>query len=346
MNNYLISEISGLVIHHIGNKNNDEGIHLSAQNTEPDSALTELLISYFISSFKSDEYYNLYHESDLSLNEVYVYSGRIFDDPASLYEQSVNLAKHLYNCSTHPKIKGGELYTAYFRECTFEGQTVDAIGLFKSENKDTFLKVNPGEKAYEVRSDKGININRLDKGCIIFNTGKNTGYVIAVVDNSGKGVEAAYWMDDFLGVLQRRDNYHNTHNVLSLCKAFITKQLPQEFEITRADQADFLNKSINFFKEKDSFSMGEFANEVMEQPELIEKFHKFKSDYQEQTDQVISDNFEINGTAVKKQSRVFKSVLKLDRNFHIYIHGDRELIQQGVEPDGRKFYKIYFREES
>jgi hypothetical protein len=49
---------------------------------------------------------------------------------------------------------------------------------------------------------------------------------------------------------------------------------------------------------------------------------------------------------VKKQSRVFKSVLKLDRNFHIYIHGDKDLIERGVEKDGRKYYKIYYREES
>ncbi|HEX2977063.1 MAG TPA: nucleoid-associated protein [Bacteroidales bacterium] len=346
MNNYLISEISGIAIHHVGNKNNEEGILLSEQNTEFDSGLTEILVSYFLSSFKSNEYYNLYHESDIDLNEVYNYAGKIFSDQGSLYDQSVNLAKHLYNCSSHPKVRGGEFYTVYFRECTFEGRTIDALGLFKSESKDTFLKVRPSDKAFKVESDNGININKLDKGCLIFNTDRENGYVISVVDNSGKGSEAAYWMDDFLHAFQRNDDYHNTRNVLSLCREFITKQLPQEYEVTKADQADFLNKSIKFFKEKESFGMQEFANEVMEQPELIEQFNRFRSDYQEQSDIQIADSFAINESAVKKQSRIFKSVLKLDRNFHIYIHGDRELIQQGTDPDGRKFYKIYFREES
>jgi hypothetical protein len=41
------------------------------------------------------------------------------------------------------------------------------------------------------------------------------------------------------------------------------------------------------------------------------------------------DGFSISAEAVKKQSRVFKSVLKLDKNFHIYIHGDKELIERG-----------------
>ena len=58
-----------------------------------------------------------------------------------------------------------------------------------------------------------------------------------------------------------------------------------------------------------------------------------------------NDIFAISPHAVKKQARVFKSVLKLDKNFHIYIHGDRSLIERGTEKDGRKFYKIYYREE-
>lgn len=346
MNNYLISEISDIAIHCIGNKNNEEPLLLSEQTTEIEESLKEILISYFVSAFKSNEYYNFYHDSDINLNEVYVYASKIFDDPTCLYGQSVNLAKHLYNCSTHPKIKGGEFYTVYFRECTFEGNTIEAVGFFKSENRDTFLKVITGAKNINIQSDNGINVNKLDKGCLIFNTGRENGYVASVVDNSGKGSEAAYWIDDFLHLMHRHDDYHQTQNALSMCKAFITMQLPQEFEVTKADQADFLNKSLKFFKEKESFEMDEFTNEVIQQPEIIEKFKSFKNDFQDQNDTMISDSFSISGTAVKKQSRVFKSILKLDRNFHIYIHGDRELIEQGVDPDGRKFYKIYFNEES
>lgn len=47
---------------------------------------------------------------------------------------------------------------------------------------------------------------------------------------------------------------------------------------------------------------------------------------------------------VKKQNRSFKSVIRLDKNFHIYIHGDRNLIEQGEDKKG-KFYKIYYENE-
>ena len=147
-------------------------------------------------------------------------------------------------------------------------------------------------------------------------------------------------------MLQRKDEYYNTHNVLSLCKNFVTKELPQQFDVSKADQIDFLNKSVKFFKEKDSFEMDEFTNEVIVQPDVIESFNKYRSDYQREHDIDFADNFAISETAVKKQARVFKSVIKLDKNFHIYIHGNRELIEQGIDEKGRKFYKIYYQEES
>ena len=61
---------------------------------------------------------------------------------------------------------------------------------------------------------------------------------------------------------------------------------------------------------------------------------------------ILDNSFEISGHAVKQQARVFKSILKLDKNFHIYIHGNKELIERGTDPDGRKFYKIYYEREA
>jgi len=34
-----------------------------------------------------------------------------------------------------------------------------------------------------------------------------------------------------------------------------------------------------------------------------------------------------------------------DKNFHIYVHGHLELIEQVVDEHGWKFYKIYYSEE-
>lgn len=138
---------------------------------------------------------------------------------------------------------------------------------------------------------------------------------------------------------------YNTHNVLSLCKNFVTKELPQQFDVQKADQADLLNRSVQFFKEKDSFDMEEFTNEVFAQSEVIDSFNKYKENYEQDRDLEIADSFTISESAVKKQARAFKSVIKLDKNFHIYVHGNRDLIEQGEDEKG-KFYKVYYQEES
>jgi len=345
MNNYNIEEISTLSVHKVGNKVNQELLKLSNEHLNIDDEIKKILISYFIKPFKSNEYYNLFHDNDLAMNEVYSYVSLIFDDEESLFEQSKNIARHLYEKSTHPNIKGGEFYTVYFKDCNLDGEVVDAVGLFKSENKDIFLKVHSADNDFEIESDEGININKLDKGCLIFNTERENGFVVAIVDNTNKSAEAQYWYDDFLHVHQRKDEYYDTQNMLTMCKNFVTKELPEQFDASRADQADYLNKSVAFFKEKDSFDMDEFTDEVIAQPDIIDSFNKYKSEFQEDHKIEIADNFDISNAAVKKQSRSFKSIIKLDKNFHIYVHGNREMIEQGVDANGRKYYKIYYDEE-
>ena len=316
------------VLHKVGNKLRGEEINLSNFYLDGINHIRETLIDYFLTPFTSEDYYRFHHESDLSLNEAYSYVSKIFKNKDLLYEQSVNLAKHLYEQSTHPKIKGGEFYTVYFKDCILDGETLDAIGLFKSENKDTFLKVIRQNGNFNLESQKGINIKKLDKGCLIFNKEQESGYVVAVVDNAGRG----------------KDGYANTQNFMSFTKKFITEKLPKDIEISKADQIELLNKSIQFFKVNDLFNIDDFDNEVMAEPNLIKKFHHYKKEYEEQSNTLIDDKFAISEAARKKQQRLYKRVIHLDKKIQIVIDGNRQNIEQGADKKG-KFYKIYYDEE-
>ena len=106
-----------------------------------------------------------------------------------------------------------------------------------------------------------------------------------------------------------------------------------------------LNRSVEYFKEKESFDKESFEEEVLQSESLIESFENYNTTYKQENDIELTDSFDISTEAVKKQARVFNKVLKLDKNFHIYIHGNKELIEQGVDEDGRKFYKIFYEEE-
>ena len=61
------------------------------------------------------------------------------------------------------QIKTGELYVAYFTHCLIDGHNVDAIGIFKSEHKESFIKVTDDGRSLNIETQKGININKLDK---------------------------------------------------------------------------------------------------------------------------------------------------------------------------------------
>ena len=194
-----------------------------------------------------------------------------------------------------------------------------------------------------IAAREGIDINRLDKGAVIFNTEREEGFAVFVVDNTNR-TEARYWIDDFLRVRQRQDNYHNTHNVLAMCKKYVTGHLPSEFDVSKADQAEMLNETMKYFREQDNFSLDDFSEKVIRQPEVMESFSRYKQEYEQERDIRIEDEFAISDSAVRKQARAYKSVIKLDRNFHIYVHGNRNLLEQGEDEKG-KFYKVYYQEE-
>jgi hypothetical protein len=346
--NFTNATLTKLTIHSVGNKQNGEPF-FTPDIIEVDltSELKGILSNYFLSAYKTLESYHFWHESELGLNEVYNFASSIFDNTSNFELKSKNIAKHLYEKSIHPKIKGGELYISYFEQCIIDDQVTNAICIVKSESKESFIKTNFQSDRVELILDSGLNMNNVDKGCLIFNIEKENGYKVVVIDHTNRGQDAAaYWKDEFLQLKIRNDSFNQTNNTLGIYKNFVTQKLDDEFELSKADKIDLLNKSMKYFKEKETFNMDEFAGEVIGNPEAIQSFRNFKSQYEQEFDSPIADTFEISGNAVKKQQRVYKSVLKLDKNFHIYIHGDKQLIEKGFdEGKSMNYYKVYFKEE-
>lgn len=341
-------QLNQVIVHKVGNPSRGEALGLSANPlTLNDPIVQGMLTKYFLGAFNEQEQYHFTHISSLDLNEVYQYVKALFEDNKQFSKQSVQLAQFLYSKSTHSKVKEGEMYLAHFSNVPFETDYVDAIGIFKSETKETFLKVFPHGQSWEVIAEDGVNINKLDKGCLIFRKKQSEGYVVCVVDNTNKQQDAQYWIKDFLQVAPSANSYYHTDAAMGMCKLFISNELQEKFEVNKSDQIDLLNRSMDYFKNKEAFKMEEFAEEVLHHPEMIETFTQYKQTYEIARQVNIEDEFDIHLKAVKKQERVFKSILKLDKNFHVYIHGRKDLIEKGFDEfSGKHFYKLYFDEES
>ncbi len=335
-------------VHFIGNKGNGQDFISSKKQLKLDEKDRRILKDSFLGKFnlESDKY-SFHHLSSLDYNEVYNYCLETLAEGATFQKNSVNIAKHLYESTMHPKIKDGDLYICYYENCLVDGAFVDAMGIYKTETKSNFLDLSVEENEFSLVMREGVEVTKFDKACLVFPTNAENGFDVLIYDSTNKGEEAVFWKETFLNVAPQANEYYQTNQFLSVAKQFIAKQLPQEYEIEKTDQIDLLNKSVEYFRANESFDKKSFEKEVFEDSGMIKAFRKFENNYAEMNDVELPDRFDISAQAVKKQARVFKSVLKLDKNFHVYIHGDKSLIEKGYdERTGKHFYKIYFDEEA
>lgn len=348
MIDYSVSTLDEVSAHRVGNKNNGEDLLVSRSRLDiSDKLVEELLHKYFLNQFKSEEYFNFtFTNDDHTMNPIFKYCKDVFEGMGDFHLNSINIAKHLYETSNHPNIKSGELFIAFFSRLSVDYKEVSAIGIFKSESKQSFLKLEASGKEFRMHSDEGMKLDKPDKGCLIINDEMDKGFKVCIIDRTNRSEEALFWKDNFLMLTPRKDEYHQTTDFLDIARQFVTKALPENFEVNKSDQIDLLNRSMDYFKTRDTFDKEEFEQEVFQDESVIESFKRFDKTYREENQIELESNFDINLSAVKKQNRVYKSILKLDRNFHIYIHGNKDLIVPGVEKDGRKFYKIYYESEA
>lgn len=344
MISYEDAVLERIAVHFVGNKIQEESLDISDGELRLDPVVNPLLKKYFTRFFKDAPFYCFRHETGLEFNECYSFVKEIFQAPESLYINSVKLAKHLFSVTDHPNIKSGEFYAVWFDHVYVGDEVCQAVGLFKSENKETFLKVFPENKNYIVEQEQGVNINKLDKGCLIFNLEAEDGFRVMVTDNTNKNGEAQYWIDKFLKVGPRQDNYYQTQNYMTMCRDFAMEVFP---DASMADKLALANDSAQYFRKSEVFDKAEFYEKTLQSPEIIEAFEEYKTRYQEERDLQLVDEFDVAPAAVKKLKQVFKSVIKLDKNFHIYVHGNRDLIRKGYDEESRMhFYQIFFKEES
>ena len=339
-----LSDIHQLVVHHIGNKIKEEELRLSREASGLDEKTKKVLWKYVKSAFQVPSFFQFQHAVDLDMNPVYTLAREFFRNESDLVSTSSKMAKLLYQASQHPQIRSGELFVIHFDRLNYMGKETQALGLFKSEVKQPFLFTEESQKTIELYSYKGIHPTKVDKACLIFDSDEEEGYQILCVDNRNRGDEAKFWMEDFLGIKTRNTGFTRTETTMALTKQFIETELPEELQIDRTESIDLLNRTANYFKENEQFDQESFSEVVFRNEDISQKFRSFT---QERSDVQVSldEPFDIDQNAVKRKSRIFKSILKLDKNFHVYIHGNREMIEKGVDETGRKFYKLYYEEE-
>ncbi|PKA97058.1 nucleoid associated protein NdpA [Flavobacteriaceae bacterium MAR_2009_75] len=349
MINLYPTQIETISLHRVGNKNKSEGIFLSAEPFSLNDETTGLLKEYFFKPFreKEENYFKFTNDVDVEFNELFKIASDIFADPDSTHLNSKRIATHLFEQSNHPHIKSGEVYVVYLSGIMLDNQKTDAIGIFKSELKHDFLQFEEKGSNLDIVIQQGININKLDKGCLIFNANKEEGYKILSVDSNR--YDAKYWLENFLDVEALADENFYTKNYLKFCQNFAKDVvLPAE---DKQQEVLFMNRAVNHFAKNDEFEETGFLNEVMENPELIPEFKHYKVEKGPKYSIEDVSNFDIANKAVSDVRKKIKNVINLDTNIQIkmdFINPEsaQKFVEKGWDEERQMYYYlVYFNKE-
>ncbi|WP_430426911.1 nucleoid-associated protein [Maribacter litoralis] len=349
MINLYATQIESISIHRVGNKNKNEGIFLSEEPFRLNDETTGLLKEYFFKPFreKEENYYKLANEVEVEFNELFKIVSEVFEDPSKAHLNSKKVASLLFEQSNHPHIKSGEVYVAYLSGLLLDNNKVDAIGIFKSELKHDFIQFEEKGSNLDIVIQQGININKLDKGCLIFNVDKEEGYKVLSVDSNK--YDTKYWLENFLGVDPLSDDNFKTKNYLKLCQNFAKDVvLPAE---DKQQEVLFMNRAVNHFAKNDAFEETTFLNEVMENPELIPEFKHYKTEKGPKFSIEDVSNFDIANKAVSDARKKIKNVINLDTNIQIkmdFINPEsaEKFVEKGWDEERQMYYYlVYFNKE-
>lgn len=360
MLNLYNTHIENLSIHRVGNMQKGENIFLSKSPYALNDEISAILKEYFLKPFreKEENYFCFTHEVDLEFNELFTISQGIFNNPNTLHSHSLRIAQLLFERSQHPHIKAGEVYVTYFTNINLDNEIVDAIGIFKSELKHSFLQFNEAENQLDIIIREGVNIHKLDKGCLIFNTNQEGGFKILSVDSNR--YDAKYWTTDFLNLNALIDDAYFTKKYLKFCQDFAKDVvLPLE---GKQEEYVFVNQAVDYFSKNDDFHETNFLNETLgnrvfkrsEDDEGISAKAEFENYKQEKAQKYnIEDvsSFPIVNKAVSDARKKMKNVIDLDTNVQIRLdfvspESAKKFVEKGWDEErGMYYYLVYFNRE-
>ncbi|WP_396168888.1 nucleoid-associated protein [Flavobacterium sp.] len=349
MINLFNTHIESLSIHRVGNKSRNEAIFLSENQYGLNDEIVPILKEYFFKSFreKEENYFQFAHEVDLEYNDMFKLATEIFTNPGSVHEVSKKITQHLFEQSNHPHIKNGEVYVTYLTNVSIDNNVVDAIGVFKSELRTDFLQFEEKESNLEMVLQEGINLNKLDKGCLIFNHKKEEGYKILTIDSNR--YDARYWLEHFLSVDAFQDENFMTKKYLKFCQEFAKEVVfPAE---DKKQEVMFMNRAVNHFAKNDNFEETAFLNDVMENPDLIPEFKSYKADRGEKYSIDDVTSFPIANAAVSDVRKTIKNVINLDTHIQIKLdfinpESAEKFVEKGWDEEKQMYYYlVYFNKE-
>lgn len=305
--------------------------------THPEVMLEAAFTQLAFNKIDLEQQYEFFHETNITLNEVYTYVSAIFKEEKSFLEQSKSIARHLHSVSQHPNIKCGELFIGLFDNCFFMNEATKIVAIVKIDEKEMFLDVKNDQNKMIIHGIDGINVKKINNMAIIVDMGEEQ--EPAVFIKTKRKEDIVYWQERFLKMKAADEHYHKTNLALTECKKYILK----EDNFSNTEKLGLLNKTLDYFRNEDEFQVNEYIETVFDKTDSTQRDIIINSVKPYET--IISES------ALEKAEKKYKRKIKLDSNIEIQVNVQNieqvdELIEVGYdEATNRKYYKIYFQEE-
>jgi hypothetical protein len=338
------AKVTACIAHKIGNILAEESCFFSKAevmlNEIESQELKKILCKPFATTLQA---YQFVHESNLLQNDVYACVSEIFANPNSLTASSKKITQYLYRFANDYAIKTGEIFFILLDNILTEAGTTNGIAIIKMEGATKFIKPQETNQNVEIFFDKGLMSKNIDKACLVLNDDFKEGFYVYPFEKTIG--ETNYWNRYFLQCKARTDEFLQTNVLLNTFRQYVMDELPTE-QYSKKEKIDLVQNSMNYLVENNSaVDVEDFISK-----QLVELAHQ--DDYKASLQVYVKDNevdlqttFAASNDAIQYQRKKFRSIIKLDKNFHIYVHSNDELIERGADEKG-KFYKVYFQQEA
>lgn len=341
MTTFQHSLLTEIAIHHAGSKPSD--LFISENTTRlPDEEDVKRMVRHFTRGFLMDAP-NQFVEKDGIVSETANLMMSVFQNEMSFFEGTVRLTEIYQQFAVKHHEGSGEIIFCKFEIPEHEDQVRHSgIGFYITEGRTDFLQLDRANNTYSMSLNEGIPLKKMPRA-VLFLYDEKEGLRL-LFRKWDPGISGNPFREEFLQCRPVVNDYHYTASHLSLMKSYMDQEMEEEDKLSRIDA---LNKSLTYLQENDHFDMNEFESKVFEDPEQVRSFDEFRKNYTKEHDLDIVDEFDISQGAVKKSQRYIRSVIKLDKNFHVYVHGNKQNIVRGYDTEkDMYFYTLYFREES
>jgi hypothetical protein len=343
---YTSALVTGVILAKVGNPQRDEPLQTSKEIFRVEEKDRVPLTTLLLRPFKNLLAHRFSHHSSLAKHEMNGCAKAIFAASDRLLDKGWDIATRLYTKSKHPNIKSGDLCIALIEGIEIDGEMKQGLCILKSETMMPFLTITARDGDLQLTTEHGITPEKIDKGCLILDHWADQGYYVLTFDRSG--AESRFWVREFLGLQAVPDAAFLTNAYTQMAVAAVDQVKAEDDDTPPWETANAARGALDFFEDRDTFSLEAFESEVLKTPDAVARFNEERSRLEEEHGQPLDTNFAIEKKQVTKAKKRINAVLKLDTGVEIHVKPSEldPMLERGFDQaKGMKFIKVYFNQD-